>query len=67
VQEFEATEVYPSMILGAAVALRRLGHLTRDVQAAADRARDRIRPLCSRAELEDGIERWMGSLVGGLG
>ncbi|MGH4021228.1 MAG: hypothetical protein ACRDT0_18765 [Pseudonocardiaceae bacterium] len=67
VQEFEATEVYPSMILGAAVALRRLGHLTRDVQAAADRARDRIRPLCSRAELEDGIELWMGSLVGELG
>lgn len=67
VKEFEATEVYPSMILGAAVMLRHLGQRAPDVDAAADRAHERIHPLEDIARMDTRIERWMGSLVGDPG
>ncbi len=67
VQEFEAAEVYPSMIIGAAVMLRQLDQRAPDVDTAADRARERIHPLEDIVSMEGRIERWMGSLVGDLG
>lgn len=67
VEEFEAAEVYPSMILGAAVMLRHLGQRASDIEAAADRARERIHPLEDTARMERQIELWMGSLVGDQG
>ncbi len=67
VEEFEATEVYPSMILGAAVMLKHLDQRALDVEAAADRARERIHPLEDIARMDTRIEQWMGSLVGDPG
>lgn len=66
VEEFEATEVYPSMILGAAAILKNLGHLTSDIRSAADRARTRIRPLGSQEDLEERVQQWMQLLAGDL-
>ncbi len=45
---------------------RLLGELTGEIHAAADRARARIHPLRSSAELNDCIERWMTALAGEL-
>lgn len=66
VQEFELTEVYPTMIIGAATTLDRIGHPIPAVSEAAERARRRIHPIESQPAMQQRIDRWMSMLVANL-
>ncbi|WP_377271321.1 phosphotransferase [Peterkaempfera sp. SMS 1(5)a] len=63
VAEFEATEVYPSLILAADQALRLQGLADTAVSAAADEARAKIEPFGSMEQLEHTIEKHMHRLL----
>ncbi|MFI8964245.1 hypothetical protein ACIGO8_19255 [Streptomyces sp. NPDC053493] len=55
-REFEACEVYPSLILAIRNAAERLGLGGEELTALADRARPTVRPLGSPAELQDRMD-----------
>lgn len=66
VQEFEAADGYPTMIIGAATALQRVGNPLAEVTAAADRAWYRIKGLEPTTMMQRRIDQWMSVLVADL-
>ncbi|MCK9921778.1 aminoglycoside phosphotransferase family protein [Frankia sp. AgPm24] len=65
VEELEAADVYPTIILCAAQVLDALGIYQEAISAAAGRARTRIQPYGTVADLESRIERFVGELLDG--
>ncbi|MDX3853662.1 phosphotransferase [Streptomyces sp. AK02-01A] len=63
VAEFEATEVYPSLVLATDHVLRMVGLVDDAVSAAADAARAKIQPFDSIQRLDQDIETSMHTLL----
>ncbi len=64
VSELEAAEVYPTLVLAAAIALRELGIEDADVMQARRRAERAIQPLTTLDDLTDRIDVFVRDLLG---
>jgi tetratricopeptide (TPR) repeat protein len=63
VAEFEAVEVYPTLVMVAAALLDRIGRIDRRVSVAAERAERSVQPLDTPAGLQSSIAAFVARLV----